>query len=233
MLRGAMPRYERRQPTVCRHTPAHRPAPLPSTKFAFALASLPSVAGDTSTRGSNTVPVGAATFRAPVCPAHNRPRPALWQRHPQETLARPPRPLPPAILHTFASLSTGSRTFHSLSKVLFIFPSRYLFAIGLLPLFSLGWRIPPAHIWTAFPNNPTLRRVDTAVPRPRAPTGLSPSAMRRSRRLWPARARHASPLLTTTIRAAQWCAAGFQIRAVPGSLAVTEGILVSFCSSAY
>jgi hypothetical protein len=37
-----------------------------------------------------------------------------------------------------ASLLTISRTFHPLFKVLFIFPSRYLFAIGLLPLFSLG-----------------------------------------------------------------------------------------------
>jgi hypothetical protein len=34
--------------------------------------------------------------------------------------------------------------FNSLSKVLFIFPSRYLFAIGLPPVFSLGWNLPPA-----------------------------------------------------------------------------------------
>ena len=34
------------------------------------------------------------------------------------------------------SLSTISRTFHSLFRVLFIFPSRYLFAIGLSPIFS-------------------------------------------------------------------------------------------------
>ena len=42
-----------------------------------------------------------------------------------------------------ASLGTISRTFRPLSKVLFIFPSRYLFAIGLLPVFSLGWPVPP------------------------------------------------------------------------------------------
>ena len=36
----------------------------------------------------------------------------------------------------FASLSAISGTFNSLSKVLFIFPSWYLFAIGLEPLFS-------------------------------------------------------------------------------------------------
>ena len=33
--------------------------------------------------------------------------------------------------------------FNSLSKVLFIFPSRYLFAIGLSPVFSLRWNLPP------------------------------------------------------------------------------------------
>ena len=39
--------------------------------------------------------------------------------------------------HPFASLPAISSTFNSLFKVLFIFPSRYLFAIGLLPVFSL------------------------------------------------------------------------------------------------
>ena len=33
--------------------------------------------------------------------------------------------------------------FNSLFKVLFIFPSRYLFAIGLLPMFSFRWNLPP------------------------------------------------------------------------------------------
>ena len=45
-----------------------------------------------------------------------------------------------AWLTSSASLSTISRTFNSLSKVLFIFPSRYLFAIGHMLVFSLrGW----------------------------------------------------------------------------------------------
>jgi hypothetical protein len=38
----------------------------------------------------------------------------------------------------------SSGTFHTLLRVLFIFPSRYLFAIGLLPLFCLGWSLPPS-----------------------------------------------------------------------------------------
>lgn len=33
---------------------------------------------------------------------------------------------------------------NSLFKVLFNFPSRYLFAIGLVPMFSLRWSLPPA-----------------------------------------------------------------------------------------
>ena len=33
--------------------------------------------------------------------------------------------------------------FNSLFKVLFIFPSRYLFAIGLSPVFSFRWYLPP------------------------------------------------------------------------------------------
>ena len=43
--------------------------------------------------------------------------------------------------------------FNSLFKVLFIFPSQYLFAIGLSPLFSFGWNLPP--IRTAVSSNPT------------------------------------------------------------------------------
>ena len=43
----------------------------------------------------------------------------------------------------FASLSAISGTFNSLFKVLFIFPSRYLFAIGLPPIFSFRWNLPP------------------------------------------------------------------------------------------
>jgi len=48
------------------------------------------------------------------------------------------------LLVSSVSLSTISSTFNSLFKVLFIFPSRYLFAIGLSPVFSLRWNLPPA-----------------------------------------------------------------------------------------
>ena len=46
-------------------------------------------------------------------------------------------------LASFAYLSAISGTFNSLSKVLFIFPSRYLFAIGLRPIFSFRRQLPP------------------------------------------------------------------------------------------
>jgi len=46
-------------------------------------------------------------------------------------------------LSPIASLSTISSSFDSLFRVLCIFPSRYLFAIGFPPVFSLRWSIPP------------------------------------------------------------------------------------------
>ena len=54
-----------------------------------------------------------------------------------------PRPLPS---RQFQAL------FDSLFKVLFIFPSRYLFAIGLSPVFSLGRSLPPD--WGCIPKQP-------------------------------------------------------------------------------
>ena len=46
------------------------------------------------------------------------------------------------LLIPIASFLTVSSTFHLLFKVLFIFRSRYLFAIGLSPIFSVTWSIP-------------------------------------------------------------------------------------------
>ena len=51
-----------------------------------------------------------------------------------------------------------SGTFHSLSKVLFSFPSRYFFAIGFPLVFNLGWRSPPFR--TAISNSSTLADAD-------------------------------------------------------------------------
>ena len=46
-------------------------------------------------------------------------------------------------LVSFASHLAISRTFNSLFKVLFTFPSRYLFAIGLETVFSFRRKLPP------------------------------------------------------------------------------------------
>ena len=48
-----------------------------------------------------------------------------------------------AELISFASLPTISGTFNSLFKVLFTFPSQYLYAIGLKPVISFRWNLPP------------------------------------------------------------------------------------------
>ena len=48
-----------------------------------------------------------------------------------------------SIVDQIPSISTTSSSLNSLFRVLFIFPSRYLFAIGLSSLFSLRWSIPP------------------------------------------------------------------------------------------
>ena len=44
---------------------------------------------------------------------------------------------------SFASSSAISSTFNPLFKVLFMFPSWYLFAIGFTIIISLGWKLPP------------------------------------------------------------------------------------------
>ena len=57
-----------------------------------------------------------------------------------------------AKLNTF--LSNGFKSFNPLFKVLFTFPSQYLFAIGFPSIFSLRWSISP--IRAEIPSNPTL-----------------------------------------------------------------------------
>jgi len=54
---------------------------------------------------------------------------------------------------TKASTVAISGTFNSFFKVLFNFPSRYLFAIGLSQVFSLGWNLPPLHVVISYNTN--------------------------------------------------------------------------------
>ena len=73
--------------------------------------------------------------------------------------------------------------FNSLFKVLFIFPSRYLFAIGLSPIFSFRWNLPPTLSCTP-------KQLDSSKARhmhrgSEERTGLSPSLMPCSKGLIP------------------------------------------------
>ena len=70
--------------------------------------------------------------------------------------------------------------FNSLFKVLFIFPSRYLFAIGLPPVFSLRWNVPPT--FCCIPKQQDSPKALRAADHP-APTGLSPTRTPPSREL--------------------------------------------------
>ena len=62
--------------------------------------------------------------------------------------------------------------FDSLFKVLCIFPSRYLFAIGLSPVFSFRWNLPPTSSCNPKqPDSARAHRADTS----HHVTGFSPS----------------------------------------------------------
>ena len=128
--------------------------------------------------------------------------------------------------------SLPSQRFHalfdSLSKVLFIFPSRYLFAIGLVPVFSLRWSLPPA--LGCNPKQPDSPK------RPRVPQSVAPAHGAITLSGAPflgdfGRTAAGMALLQTTIR--RCTHRRLQAWAVPASLAATGGILVSFFSSAY
>ena len=56
-----------------------------------------------------------------------------------------------------ASSLNDFKSFNSLFKVLFTFPSRYLYTIGLWTYLALGGVYLP--LWTAIPSCPTLRKV--------------------------------------------------------------------------
>ena len=68
--------------------------------------------------------------------------------------------------------------FDSLFKVLCIFPSRYLFAIGLSPVFSFRWNLPPTS--SCNPKQPDSTRTHRAAVTHRG-TGFSPSPIPRSK----------------------------------------------------
>ena len=116
--------------------------------------------------------------------------------------------------------------FDSLFKVLFIFPSRYLFAIGLSPVFSLGRNLPPD--WGCIPKQPDS---------PTAPRGAAGSGHDGALTLSGATFQWTWARSVAEDASTDYNSGGGAVRfsswAAPGSLAVTRGILVSFFSSAY
>jgi hypothetical protein len=123
-----------------------------------------------------------------------------------------------------ASPLTISHSFNALFKVLFIFPSRYLFAIGLSPVFSVGWSLPP--VGAAFPNNST--RLLLAITDSAARYGsITLCAALFQETYTPLHPRQAMQPYNSNL------AARFPCCASPFSLAVTKGIPVGVFSSAY
>ena len=171
-----------------------------------------------------------------------RPRRAHRWSAERHTLTRTGRQLALAARHTQRAMFTihrrhqwlypfPSEQFHvllnSLFKVLCNFPSRYLFAIGLTVVFSLGWSLPPASSCT--PKQPDSPSATTSAPRAR--TGLAPSPV--------CSPSQGSLGLATTLDCALFTPhvratrrRGIRRWAPPVSLAVTRGILVSLSSSA-
>jgi hypothetical protein len=90
------------------------------------------------------------------------------------------RPFAPGLPNFYRFLFNGFKSFNSFSKVLFIFPSRYLFAIGFPFIFSLGRSLSP---YLSF-NPKKLDSMTCFVDLPLTPnTGISPSLLLRSMRL--------------------------------------------------
>lgn len=122
----------------------------------------------------------------------------MARRGPDEGPRRPPRPPPRPRVHASgprrAPRATRTRVrhprpslpsqhvqalLHSLSRVLCTFPSRYLSAIGLPRVLSLGWGLPPASSCSPkqldSSGRPLARSHAGAAPRtPRAPRGSHP-----------------------------------------------------------
>ena len=91
--------------------------------------------------------------------------------------------------------------FNSLFKVLCIFPSRYLYAIGLPPIFSFRWNLPPT--LSCNPKQLDSLKAHAKAVATQARTGVSPSQLPFSKGLGPERP-PTLPLQTTircTLRA--------------------------------
>ena len=145
----------------------------------------------------------------------------------------PPRRRPESPSRTSRAPPFTATQFHvllnSLFKVLFNFPSRYLFAIGLGVIFSLTWSLPRALSCTP----KQLDSGEKPARQTNRPTGLSPSSghgpsqdgLGRIRRQRGGSPEHHIPRDPSEPAVRCW--------ALPVSFAITKGITVVFFSSAY
>ena len=106
--------------------------------------SLTSAAAEVPAGDTEAPPGGYPTTAAQADTLHEKHR-ARTSRYPgcPEDGSPSTRQSREARLVSTASPSATSGTFNSLSKVLFTFPSRYLFAIGLGSIFSFRRKLPP------------------------------------------------------------------------------------------
>ena len=113
--------------------------------------------------------------------------------------------------------------FNSLFKVLFIFPSRYLFAIGLLPIFSFRWNIPPN--LSCIPKQlDSLKELHRGIGH-RSHTGFSPSMTSCAKGLRPGP--HQKHLLQITTRTPKEPDFKFELLPLHSPL-LGQSLLVSF-----
>ena len=168
-------------------------------------------------------------------------RAAVGARRTRRRIAR--RPTGPATRATLESRpmgnggphGLGSARFHallnSLFKVLFIFPSRYLFAIGLAPVFVEPWM----ESTTRFGLQSQTTRLSDSDPSGggrRVAHGVVTLSDAPFQETWTRRFGRPPHRAASSVYKSHDGACDFNRGPLPASLAVTEGILVSFSSSA-
>ncbi|KAK7356655.1 hypothetical protein VNO80_15930 [Phaseolus coccineus] len=170
---------------------------------------------DVSTSISTTRAWATSAIRVDQCASRSADRLTPFHIRPRHIVG--PHPLPS---QKFQAL------FDSLFKVLFIFPSWYLFAIDLSPVFSLGWNLLPD--WSCISKQPDSVTAPHGAIRTEHNGALTLSRAPFQGTWARSATKDASPDYNSNAEGDR-----FSWWAFPISLAVTKGILVSFFSSAY
>ena len=156
-------------------------------------------------------------------------RPSLCRSRTRGDTRRKPEP-PPATSRTPPFTTTQFHVLlNSLFKVLFNFPSRYLFAIGLGVIFSLTWSLPRTLSCTPKQLDSGEKVSATRQPSHGPITLFGPWPQSR----WTWTGRLIARRLSRTPHSAQRRTLAVRCWAPPVSFAITRGITVVFFSSAY